>query len=201
MNNIQFNGPSGLFFISLLPPIFLFQAPAQRSKSSKPVCVRAWYAPSPSLSSSASCSSRPIRCCEAAWNRSCGIFCGLNLHLKATIATRKMTEETELQKKPKLNDNNKKNRSNRQKHSCKTENRWLQRNWSHQGHNTCRGLSWWQRQTDGFKNNRTTGPHLRRQLCVYSGQLTIHINLRNKQPWVFISYVHWAVLHIFWWQL
>lgn len=70
VNYTRFNGPQINFY--LLPTRLFFissQAPAQRSKSSKRVCARAWSAPSPLLSSSASCSSRPIRCCGAAWNR------------------------------------------------------------------------------------------------------------------------------------
>ena len=78
---VQNNRLSKNFPISLHPTdllrFFSPQVPARRSKSSRPAYARVWYAPLRSLSSSVSCSSQPIRCCGAAWNRSRGHFCGL----------------------------------------------------------------------------------------------------------------------------
>lgn len=147
-----------IFFFFSLP-----QVPARRSKSSKLVCARAWYAPSPSLSSSASCSSQPIRCCGAGWNRSCGIF-SLEYHLKAASRTNDDNEGMELKKTTK-----KKNTNTRDNHTAvKQADLRLQNNWSHQGHYTCIRL--------GVRDMlTTTGP----QRCVWSGHLTIHITLRN----------------------
>lgn len=50
-------------------PLPLLQVPARHSKSNRHACARAWYALSPSPSSSASCLLRPIKCCGAAWSR------------------------------------------------------------------------------------------------------------------------------------
>lgn len=141
-------GLSGFFYPLCVPLFYLPQPLAQRNKSSKPVCGRAWSAPSPSLSSSVSCSSQPIRCCGAAWNRSRGSFQPW-FPSKGFIIVKDI-----FLKKGQNTDNHT---------SEKQVDRWLESNWSRWGHETCLVLTNWQFQEQKDLTYKDTG------MCLWWG--------------------------------